>query len=108
MQIEPLNTINEDLQASLMTMIEIVMLITVLFAVVAIATYLVGLAWYCWLDKRQSKTAPLRLTTLPYSWRASSHLAIAPMPAINRRTQAQSLACRHGASLKRPALKPPA
>jgi hypothetical protein len=108
MQIEPLKTINQDLQASLLTMIETVMLITVLFAVVAIATYLVGLAWYSLQERRQSRTATLRLTTLPYSWRATSHLSIAPVPAINRRLQAQSLACRHGASLKRSALKPPA
>lgn len=47
MGIETLNAINEGMQASLMMMIEVIMLISILFTVVGLAIYLAGVAWLC-------------------------------------------------------------
>jgi putative exporter of polyketide antibiotics len=47
MGIETLNAMNEGMQASLMIMIEVIMLISILFTVVGLAIYLAGVAWLC-------------------------------------------------------------
>ena len=47
MEIETLNAMNEGMQASLMTMIEVIMLIGILLTVVGLAIYLAGVAWHC-------------------------------------------------------------
>jgi putative exporter of polyketide antibiotics len=47
MEIETLNAMNEGMQASLMMMIEVIMLIGILLTVVGLAIYLAGVAWYC-------------------------------------------------------------
>ena len=94
-----------------MMMLEVMALITVLVIIAGLTIYLVGLAWYCLQERRQSKTPAVRLTTLPYGWRAMSRPSVAPVRVTftsNRRPQARSLTCRQCELLKRPALKPPA
>jgi hypothetical protein len=64
MEIEPLNTMNESMYLSLL-MIKVIMLMTIVFVIAALAIYLVGTAWLCFEEKRRSRTAPRARRALP-------------------------------------------
>lgn len=47
MGIETLNAMNEGMYLSVLLMIEVIMLVTVFFAIAGFAIYLAGAAWFC-------------------------------------------------------------
>lgn len=53
MEIETLEAMNEGMYLSLLMMIEVIVLITVFFAIAGLAIYLAGLAWLCFEETRQ-------------------------------------------------------
>jgi hypothetical protein len=77
MQIETLQAINEDLQANLMMMIEVIVLITVVFTIAALAIYVAGIAWFCFKERRRRATSSqmMRLASPPNIWKAPQHLS---------------------------------
>ena len=63
MSIETLSAMNENMQLSILMIIEVVMLIYFLLAIAGIVIYLAGTAWYCFGEtrrpaRRQMKPAP--------------------------------------------------
>ena len=58
MEIETFNAMNESMHSSLLTMIEVVAAITILFAIAGLSIYLAGIAWFCLEEKRRGATAP--------------------------------------------------
>jgi hypothetical protein len=64
MEIETLNAINESMQASLMLMVEVILLIGILLTVVGLAIYLAGVAWLCF-DESGSLSRQIDLPQQP-------------------------------------------
>lgn len=53
MDIETSKALNEGMYLSLLMMIEVIVLITVFFAIAGFAIYLAGIAWFCSEETRQ-------------------------------------------------------
>lgn len=58
MEIETLNAMNEGMYVRLMMMIEVIRLITLIFAIAGFAVCLAAIAWFCFKETRQGITAP--------------------------------------------------
>jgi hypothetical protein len=71
MGIETLNAMNEGMHASMMMMIEVITLIGILFTVVGLAIYLVGVAWLCF----DESGSPRRQNGLPQQRETSASKA---------------------------------
>lgn len=79
MEIEPLNTMNESLYLSLL-MIKVIMLMTIFFVIAALAIYVVGTAWLCFKERRQSRPAPRKAGRAlpPNPWMSMTGVPDAP------------------------------
>ncbi len=51
------NATTESMQRSLMAMIELIVMLTVLCAIAGLVIYLIGIIWFCFKEKRHSRTA---------------------------------------------------
>ncbi len=108
MQIETLRAMNEDLQANLMMMIEVIVLITVVFTIAALAIYLAGIAWFCFKERRRRATSPqmMRLASPPTIWKAPQYLSYSQVrKAFAHNPRPQALGAASTRFLKEP---PPA
>lgn len=65
MEIETLKAINEGLYPSLLTMIEVIAVITIFFAIAGIAISLIGIAWLCFEETRQSARRQMKPAPKP-------------------------------------------
>jgi hypothetical protein len=54
MEIETLNAMNEGFYLSLLTTIEVIILLDIVLAIAGFAIYLAGVAWLCFSEMRQS------------------------------------------------------
>ena len=72
MDIESLNAMNEGLHHSLLTMIDVVVLVTTFITLAGFAIYLAGIAWSCFEDTRRSIPASSRArrTSPPNIWKS--------------------------------------
>lgn len=113
MNVETLRAMNENLQANLMMTVEVVVMITVVFAVATLAIYLGGVAWFCFKERRQPKTArqtPGR-ATLPAHWEVPPRVRYERVRATlahKLRPDVHAIACHQCAIPKKAVLKPPA
>ncbi len=62
MEFETLKTMNDGMYLSLLTMIEVVVLIGAFCAITGFAIYLAGVAWLCFEETRQPARGPMKPT----------------------------------------------
>jgi hypothetical protein len=86
MEIEILKAMSEGIYLSLlMKIVEAIVLITVFFAITGLATYLAGLAWFCFEETRRAATTPQRAwrEPSPVAWNSGPRrLSLQPQPSL--------------------------